>query len=222
MNLIPQLIINHPQKKQWWIINHARGFFKTLLSWSFLGPQSGGGSRSGTEPSAARGTRGRTWGDAQRFFAAGRDGEVCVGQKNEASFTRRCFGFMVVYLRISISVYIYIHIYIYIYIYSNAGSTSTSEAFGTKLQLTSCAVEDWAQILAINIPRIVSGLVSPQFFMWTLPPLIPLKSPGLFHPLTIRGMNHQVGTIGDSSDNLWVVGVYMFQTKLNLYQSRKK
>ena len=35
-----------------------------------------------------------------------------------------------------------------------------------------------------------------------LTPLIPLKSPGLFHPLTIRGMNHQVGTIGDSSDNL--------------------
>ena len=33
---------------------------------------------------------------------------------------------------------------------------------------------------------------SPQFFEWTLPPLIPLKSPGLIHPLTIRGMNHQV------------------------------
>ena len=41
------------------------------------------------------------------------------------------------------------------------------------------------------IPRIVSGLVHPSY-KWTLPPLIPLKSPGLVHPLTIRGKNHQV------------------------------
>ena len=46
------------------------------------------------------------------------------------------------------------------------------------------------------IPRIVSGLVHPSY-KWTLPPRIPLKSPGLFHPLTIRGMSHQVHNINN-------------------------
>ena len=33
---------------------------------------------------------------------------------------------------------------------------------------------------------------SSQLCLWTRPPLIPLKSPGLWAPLTIRGMSHQV------------------------------
>ena len=54
-------------------------------------------------------------------------------------------------------------------------------------------------ILLGGSSHLVCGLVHPSY-KWTLPPLIPLKSPGLYNPLTIRGMNHQVPIIGQKPE----------------------
>ena len=61
------------------------------------------------------------------------------------------------------------------------------------ISYTSSKSNDITFYLVVHPTNRVGGLVHPRYFCGRLAPTkIPLKSPGLVHPLTIRGMSHQV------------------------------